>query len=248
MTPADRAGASPADYLVAEAARQIREGDVVATGVASPLALLAVAAARRVHAPHATYLNCNGAIDPVVARLGVSSEDPAYVSEAGGRIPLAEIWDHARRGRIDVMFFGAAQVDPRGHLNLTAIGDAARPRVKLAGPAGSPSLAHWTRRAIVLVAAHSPRVFVPRVDFVTAEAAADRRVRIISNLAVLSCGPGGPVLESAHPHTSVQAVVRATGFPLALPNADATTLAPEPALLAAIAALDPGRVRDRLVA
>ncbi len=57
--PAARRGMiSAADRLVAQMASEIHDGAVVATGVASPLAVLAIAVARATHAPRLTYRAC----------------------------------------------------------------------------------------------------------------------------------------------------------------------------------------------
>ncbi len=66
-----------ADRLVAQMAAEIDDGGVVATGVASPLAVLAIAVARATHAPRLTYLACVGSLNPNVTRLYGSSEDLA---------------------------------------------------------------------------------------------------------------------------------------------------------------------------
>ena len=68
-----------ADTVVAWMAGQIEDGAVVATGVASPLAILAIAVARATHAPNLTYVACVGSLDPVLSHLHPSSEDLAYL-------------------------------------------------------------------------------------------------------------------------------------------------------------------------
>src|SRR4029077_6271735 len=73
------APASPAETVVATMAREIEDGAVIATGVASPLAILAIAVARATHAPRLTYLACVGALDPEIATLHACSEDLEYL-------------------------------------------------------------------------------------------------------------------------------------------------------------------------
>src|SRR5262245_9761303 len=71
MAPDGRVAAAPAagadregvaDRLLVEMSRSIADGEVVASGVASALAMLAIALARATHAPRLTYLNCVGAV------------------------------------------------------------------------------------------------------------------------------------------------------------------------------------------
>src|SRR6476661_1807336 len=99
-----------AETVVALMADQIEDGDVVATGVASPLAILAIAVARATHAPNLTYISRVGSLDPDLTRLHRSSEELAYLDGRRAEITIPELFDHARRGRIDVVFFGAAEV------------------------------------------------------------------------------------------------------------------------------------------
>src|SRR2546426_9121914 len=135
--------------LVVEMARCIADRDVVATGVASALPMLAVALARATHAPRLTYINCVGAVDPDIRSASPSSVDPRLLERCEGTVSLPEIFDLGRRGRIDLMFFGAAQVDAGGRTNLTCIGDFARPSVKLPGPAGSSSMRPHMKKVVI---------------------------------------------------------------------------------------------------
>ncbi|TMQ02786.1 MAG: glutaconate CoA-transferase, partial [Deltaproteobacteria bacterium] len=124
-------------------ATEIADGAVVATGVASPLAVLAIALARATHAPRLTYLACVGSLNPAVSRLYGSSEDLAYLAGRSAEISIPDLFDHARRGRIDTVFFGAVEVDGAGRTNLSATGSLARPTVKFPGVAGACSLRRW---------------------------------------------------------------------------------------------------------
>ena len=97
-----------ADALVALMAREVEDGAVVATGVASPLAILAIAVAKATHAPRAAYLACVGSLDPRVERLHRASEDLAFLDGRSAEVSIPDLFDHARRGRLDTVFFGAA--------------------------------------------------------------------------------------------------------------------------------------------
>ena len=104
------------------------------------------------------------------------------------------------------------------------------------------------------VPAHSARVFVPRVDVVCGvgydRAAALGRAgrfheirRVVTNLAVLdfSTPDHAMRLASCHPGVAVEDVLRATGFPLVVPDGVATTRAPTSEELRLIRdVIDPG--------
>ena len=141
-------GVTVAEVVVSAMAREIPEGAVVATGAASPLAILAIAVAKATHAPHLTYLACIGSINPSLARLRLSSEDTAYLDGRCGEFTIPDLFDHARRGRIDVMFFGAAEVDGMGSTNLTGTGTLEKPQMKFPGVAGAATLRRWVHRPV----------------------------------------------------------------------------------------------------
>jgi glutaconate CoA-transferase subunit B len=235
-----------ADRLVWQMACELHDGAVVATGVASPLAVLAIALARETHAPRLTYLACVGSLNPTVTRLHRSSEDLAYLTGRAAEITIPELFDHARRGHVDTVFFGAVEVDGDGATNLSAAGSLAAPRPKFPGVVGACSLRRWCKHPVLVVPRHTARCLVSRVHVrSTADA---RRTRLLTDLAVFSIGDGGAQLEAHAPHATIADVRARTGFafreaapvaPLADPPAD---------VRATIARLDPDNLRADLVA
>ena len=236
-----------ADRLIVGMARRIQDGDVVVTGLASALPMLAVAVARATHAPHLTYINCVGAVDPEVTSALPTSVEPRLLDSAAARLVVSDFFDMARRGRIDVMFFGAAQVDSASRLNLSCIGDPLRPKVKLPGPAGSTSIRPFVRTVVVLVPRHAPRVLVDRVDFASSvPSAMNRETWVVSDLALLKLEESRLTVASRHAGTSGETLRSRTGF--ALPDADEAPVTVEPtdAEKDAIERLDPEGLRHRL--
>jgi len=240
-------GTQPADRLIVGMARRIQDGDVVVTGLASALPMLAVAVARATHAPRLTYINCVGAVDPEVTTALPTSVDPRLLETAAARLVVSDFFDMARRGRIDVMFFGAAQVDAGSRMNLSCIGDPLRPKVKLPGPAGSTSIRPFVRKVVVLVPRHAPRVLVERVDFASSVPSdRNRETWVVSDLALLRLEAGRLKVDSRHAGTDAGTLRSRTGF--ALPDADAAKVTAEPtdAEKDAIERLDPHGLRHRL--
>lgn len=234
-----------ADRLVAQMATEIRDGDVVATGVASPLAVLAIAVARATHAPTLTYLACVGSLNPNVTRLLGSSEDLAYLDGRSAEITIPDLFDHARRGRVDTVFFGAVEVDGEGRTNLSATGSLAKPRIKFPGVVGACSLRRWCKRPVLVVPRQNARCLVPRVHVRSTDD--DRRTRLLTDLAGFSIGPGGAVLEAVAGHATIDDVRARTGF-VFREAAPVTQLAdPSAHALAAIRHLDPDNLRAELV-
>lgn len=247
---ADGTAPAAADRLVCGLARRIADGDLVVTGLASALPMLAVAVARATHAPGLTYVNCVGAVDPDIEAIGATSVDARLLDRCRGRVILTDLFDLARNSRIDVMFFGAAQVDAAARLNLTCIGDFLRPRVKLPGPAGSTSIRTFVRKVVVLVPRHSTRALVERVDFASSTASLqNRETWVVSDLAVLRLDAGRLKTASVHAGVSADEVRAMTGFALetSATAPDPTTPEPTREEMAALARFDPGGLRHRLI-
>lgn len=178
-----------------------------------------------------------------------------------GWIPFRRVFDVVAYGKRHVMM-GATQLDRQGNQNISCIGPWDRPKRQLLGVRGAPGNT-VNNRTSYWVPKHSPRVFVEQVDVVAgvgparakaAGAAASRYHdihRIVSNLGVFDLGgPEDTVrLISTHPGVSVEEVVEATGFELAMLNpAVPETRQPTEAELVIIRqVLDPKNLRDREV-
>lgn len=222
------------NFLAALMAETLLDGDVVATGVASPLAILAIATAKATHAPNLRYLACVGSLDPDLHTMHASSEDLKYLDGRNGDVAIPDLFDHARRGRVDSIFFGAAEVDARGRTNMSAIGDLKKPKVKLPGVAGASTLRRWTKRPVLVVQKQSKRNLVPVVSVVSTEDRT-RRVTLLTDLAIFSLGLDGARLESRHPGVTLEELRDRTGFEFV--TSDNVTRAPRPETLEAIGKL-----------
>ena len=244
--PVGGAEATRAETLVAAMAREIRDGDVVATGVASPLPILAIEVARRTHAPRMSYLACVGSLDPRVSTLHPCSEDLRYLEGRSGQVSIPELFDHARRGRVDVMFFGAAEVDAAGDTNLTAAGSLENPRYKFPGVAGAATLRRWVRRPVIVVNRQSRRNLVPKVQ-IASTTDPDRVTRMWTDLGSFELGAEGAKLLSRHPAVDERTISERTGFEFRSAEPLEVTEAPETEYLDAIRSIDREGLCERLV-
>src|SRR3954451_23569271 len=134
MSQADSRGV--ADQMAICLARLIRDSEVVFQGVASPLPMVAIALARALHAPHAVALSVAGGVSPPPAVLPRSSTDPALAAGAAAVFANEDFYDLCARGRIDLAFLGAVQIDAQGRTNGSVIGPHASPKVRLPGAGG----------------------------------------------------------------------------------------------------------------
>ncbi len=187
-----------------------------------------------------------GSLDPELPELLPSSEDLGYLRGRSAEVTIADLFDHARRGRVDTVFFGAAEVDEHGRTNMTASGSLAQPRSKFPGVAGAATLRQWVRRPVLVVPRQSRRNLVPRVQVATTQDPR-RAVSLISDLGVFTLGAGGARLVARHPWVELDTLRERTGFTFSAAEPLPTTPLPDAATLAAIRATDPRGLRDQLV-
>ncbi len=124
---------------------------------------------------------------------------------------------------------------------MSAIGEFAHPRVRLPGGAGSALILPTARRTILWRTQHTPRSLVERLDFVTAAGNVDR---LVTPLCVFRMQHGRLVLEALMPGVDLATVQQQTGFAVVSDGSPARLPPPTEAELAALAAIDPERVRD----
>jgi glutaconate CoA-transferase subunit B len=237
--------------MVAAAAREIRDGDVVFVGMRLPL--LAFCLARSTHAPTAVGLFENGVVrdSPALAFLMTMSDGP-NVTGALWCTEMREVMGLMQSGRVTLGFIGGAQVDRFGNLNTSYVGPPGA-AVRLPGSGGAADIASLARRHVVIMA-HERRRFVERVDYVTSPghgAGGDWRARaglpgegpsaVITTLGFFRFDPTSRemVLASTHPGVTVAAVRRQTGWPLRLAPELGETPPPTAEELAMIRRFDP---------
>ncbi len=234
-----RPPAGVADLMAACLARCLRDGERAFHGVASPLPMVAILLAKRTHAPNLVYLNTGGSVDPQPTRLPVSTSDPALFERTPALFELIDVFDLAARGGLDVVFHSGIQIDRRGRINLSALGDDyRRPKVRLPGGAGSAHLMPLAKRVVLWRTRHDRQTFVESVSFVTAQGNVDR---VVTPLCVFKRVDGLLELESIHSGVTFEQVQEATGWPL---NPAPETPLPSELELDALYAVDPERVRD----
>jgi glutaconate CoA-transferase subunit B len=251
-TPAhisERAGCTLGELMVASAAREIRDGEVVFVGMRLPL--IAFVVAKRTHAPNAVGLFENGVIRATpAAELIYTMADPPNILGATQCLDMLSVMSLLQSGRVDLGFLGAAEVDRFGNLNSTRVhGDKGFTR--LPGSGGACDIASLAKRFVVLLE-HSKRRLPERVSYVTSPGNGDGagwRERkglprggpsaVITTKAVLRSGEDGEArLASVHPGVAIEDVVANTGWKLRVLDNVAETPSPSAAELQAMREYD----------
>ncbi len=240
------------ELMVAAAAREIRDGEVVFVGMRLPL--IAFVVAKRTHAPNAVGLFENGVIRSTPAReLIYTMADPPNIAGATQCLDMISVMSLLQSGRVHLGFLGAAEVDRFGNLNSTRVAGerAGSSLTRLPGSGGACDIASMAQRFVVLID-HSKRRLPQRVSYVTSPGNGDgagwrQRVglprggpaAIITTKAVLRFGADGEAyLASVHPGVTIEEVLAHTGWGLRAGNEVAHTRPPDAAELRAIREYD----------
>jgi glutaconate CoA-transferase subunit B len=238
------------ELMVAAAAREIRDGEVVFVGMRLPL--IAFVVAKKTHAPGAIGLFENGVVRSTpAAELIYTMADPPNILGATQCLDMLTVMSLLQSGRVDLGFLGAAEVDRFGNLNSTQVAAGAAKVVRLPGSGGACDIASLAKRFVVLME-HSKRRLPERVSYITSPGngeGAGWRSRVglprggpaaaITTKAILRFGQDGEAyLLSVHPGVSVEDVVANTGWKLRVAGDVSETAPPTAAELAAIRECD----------
>jgi glutaconate CoA-transferase subunit B len=208
---------TPEELMIVTISREVRDGETVGVGAVSPIPAAGCILAEQLHAPNITLiiLDC----------------EEYYPFPAGS----SELHFLAQRSELDLFFLSGIQIDRRGNFNLHVIGDYSTPTVRMAGAYGSAMLYYMAHRVILFRDQHTKRVFVEKVDFVTAAGVTPENVyreggpaSVVTPKAVLAWDKADRewVLEKIQPGSSVEEIKENTGFALHVSPAVSTAQTP----------------------
>jgi glutaconate CoA-transferase, subunit B len=213
---------SPDEIMVACMARQIRDGELVAQGLATPLVGAAYLLARRTHAPHLYFASAIGQSvcrDP--APLGLTRVEALWLDRSLTNVGFV-------RAAADVLprlkpkeFFRPGQVDQAGNFNNIAFGkDYRKPRLRLPGTGGIPDVTTYEDEVYLYVPRHSRVTFVARLDFLSGLGYHPARTRgsgpryLVTDMGQFDFANQKMRLISYHPGHTVERIQSRTGFEL----------------------------------
>ena len=231
--------ASTDEVQTVVAARRRASTRTVFIGVGRPST--AAILARMVHNRSLVLIYESGAIGAKPFHIPLSIGDGELADTADAVVSVPEMFNYwIGPGRVEVAFLGAAQVDRFGNLNSTVIGAYDHPTTRLPGAGGAPEIAACCQE-VVVIAPHSARTFVERLDFRSTvgfgDGPGDRErlgfhgrgpTAVITDLGVLE--PDSDTCEltltQVHPGVQIGQVREATGWDLQV--ADEPQITPPP--------------------
>lgn len=229
---------TPLEMMAVASSRELHDGENALIGLGLPE--VAARLAKALHAPNLNLLMEVGIIgpDPVEPSIGIA--DPRLwrrASRLGSYLDVLGLVLH--RGKVDVGFLGALEVDQYGNLNSSLVREGGRTRYMF-GSGGGNDIASLAHR-VVITMRHEPRKLPERVTYITSPGhldGGDSRqraglrgggpVRVITDMAVMGFDPVSRrmVCESVHPGFTPAQVAAQTGFPINIPADTPTTPPP----------------------
>ena len=215
----------PEELLICLLSRLIAGSRHVAVGAASPLPACAAFLAKRQDQPD--------------LRITLLHSRRFNHFTDGGR----ELFDCAGQGRIDCFFLGGVQIDGAANINLVGTGDYPKTERRFPGSFGSAYMYFLVPRVILFREEHSPRVLVPKVDFISAPGSSPPNVYrkggpsdLVTRRAhfVFDRERRRFCLQSLHPGETAESIAENTGFAYDLSPGLATTSRPSAGQLALI--------------
>ncbi len=237
------------ELMVASAAREIRDGDIVFVGMRLPL--IAFVVAKKTHAPSAVGLFENGVIRSTPApELIYTMADPPNIVGATQCLDMLGVMSLLQSGRVHLGFLGAAEVDRFGNLNSSEV-HGPKGMTRLPGSGGACDIASLAQRFVALLD-HSKQRLPERVSFLTSPGNGEGKgwrqrvglprggpAAVITTKAVLRFGEDGEAfLASVHPGIEIDDVLANTGWKLRVADNMITTQEPNAEELKAIREYD----------
>ncbi|MEL0106098.1 MAG: CoA-transferase [Rhodospirillaceae bacterium] len=216
---------NPEELLISTIANLLADSRHIAVGMASPIPGSAALLVRE---------ETKATDHPLrVSMIGGDANNPFT---DGGR----ELFDCSGQGRIDTFFLGGVQIDGEANLNLVGTGDYPALDRRFPGSFGSAYMYFVIPKVILFRPEHSRRVFVPKVDFISAPGTSEQGVHrpggpyaLVTELCVMLFDKNKKRfrLASVSPGHTLEEVRDNTGFDFDVPENVPTTPEPDPARL-----------------
>src|SRR5258708_12799048 len=229
------------DYTIDELmsvciSRQIRDDEMVAQGIATPLVRAGYLLAKCTHGPGVLFCSAIGqGLVQDWAPLGVARIEKLWLDRAMLQVGFARAATEVLPRFKRMELFRPAQVDACGNFNNAAIGaDYHHPRLRLPGTGGIPDVTTFGDRVALYVPRHSRVTFVKQVDFVTGLGHSAARTRgagpayLVTDLGQFDYPHGQMRLTSLHAGATLAQVRAKTGFEFEVPPDAGPTPPPPP--------------------
>ncbi|MDZ4763907.1 MAG: hypothetical protein SGI73_05090 [Chloroflexota bacterium] len=198
--------------------RQVKDGEVLAQGLNTPLVVAGFLLAQATHAPNVRFASAIGqSICQDWAALGVGRVEDLWLGKGLMHVGFVAAAADLLPKYKPKEFFRPAQVDARGNFNNIAFN---HPKMRLPGSGGIPDVTTVSDQIHLYVPRHSRVTFVEQVDYVSGLGHVPERKRgrgvnyLISDLGEFDWVNGRMRLTHYHHGVSIEHMQKKTGFEL----------------------------------
>ena len=217
------------EIMVVCMARQVRDGEIVAQGLATPLVAAAYLLARHTHAPNLYFASAIGqSVCRHPAPLGLTHVESLWLDRSLNNVGFVRAAADMLPRLRPMEFFRPGQIDSAGNFNNIAFGaDYRRPRMRLPGTGGIPDVTTFLENIYLYVPRHSRVTFVAKLDFLSGLGYHPARRHgagpryLVTDLGQFDFQGGGSSpyagcmrLLSYHPGVEIRRIQARTGFEL----------------------------------
>lgn len=233
--------ATPDEIMVACIARQLKDGEIVAQGLATPLVAAGYLLAKSTKAPNLYFASAIGqGICKQPAPLSLTNIERLWIDRSLTTIGFVSAAADFLPCLRPKEFFRPAQIDSTGCFNNIAFGKdylnegKSRPRLRLPGTGGIPDVTTYISHIYLYVPRHTRLTFVPELDVRSGLGHVPERTHgigpryLVSNMGQFDFANGRMRLISYHPGTTIDHIQARTGFNLEIADDVHQTPAPEP--------------------
>jgi glutaconate CoA-transferase subunit B len=243
---------TPDEFMVVCMARQVRDGELVAQGIATPLVAAAYLLARRTHAPNLYFSSAIGqSVCRYPAPMSLSQVERLWLDRALVNAGFARAVTEVLPSLRPLEFFRPAQIDSHGNFNNIAFGkDYHHPRLRLPGTGGIPDVTIYLSDIMLYIPRHSRVTFVPQLDFCAGLGHNPARRHgngpryLVTDLGQFDFEGGRMRITTFHPGASLERIQARTGFPLEVsPEVKETDYPTDDELYLLLSEIDPLNIR-----
>jgi glutaconate CoA-transferase subunit B len=227
------------DQMAVSLSREIKDKESCYTGIAIPLAVVAIQLARMTHAPNLDFIYGGYMITPDldVDLFTIMTDLDAFskaISKAKGFSKLIQLYHYwgGPKHTLDFGIIRPAQIDQWGNVNNSVVGQYKQPKFRFPGGAAIADIINTCHHILAYIPRHDKRSFVDNVDFITGKGASPAWRKevgfdefkgitvIITDLAILDfqTSDGRMRVRSIHEKSSKEEVQDNTGFFLEIPD------------------------------
>ena len=244
---------TPDEIMVVCMAHQVRDGVLVAQGIATPLVAAAYLLARHTHAPNIYFSSAIGqGICRYPAPLSLNQIESLWLDRSLVNIGFARAVSDVLPSLRPMEFFRPAQIDIHGNFNNIAFGkDYRLPRLRLPGSGGIPDVTTYLDEIMLYIPRHSRVTFVSKLDFCAGLGHNSARKHgkgpqfLVTDFGQFDFLSGKMRLTTFHPGVMIEKIQTHTGFPLEIsPSVMETPLPTEKEIDLLRNVIDPLNIRQ----